>query len=228
MEPYIIYSSLTLFAMGCLAIVLSILFTSKSRALDNLPDDLSANIFNKTFTVFDPYSKQRKTIHSFLSVLSIVVGFAIVGFALVILVVFEAGFILSLFIILFGLNLIVLEDALQVYQNSKVLINAVKIGSNLGIGDIEVFHLIKKLMSALAHYYISLSIFFITLSIVLNYIWSSALWFFAQYIGFIIQISRPAGVTAWVLAVFLFALSTVIIQILASKIKSRILRALTE
>lgn len=223
MEGSIFYSSLTLFAMCCLALAISIFLRLKSRAINSLPKDLSANVFDKTFVVFNPYQEHRKIIHSFLSALPLLVGFASAGFALIVWKMLECGLLLSLFILIIGLNLIVMEDAPEVYQSSKTFIKAVQGGTSLGVGDLKVFQLIKKLMPKLSNYYLGLSILFIASSVMLPYIWSSALWFFAQFIGLILQVSAPTGIISYLVAAFLLALTLVAIQISASAVKNKLL-----
>jgi hypothetical protein len=217
-----IYSSLTLFLMGCLAIALSILFRLKFKVLKNLSDDLPPNVFDKSFVVFNPYSEQRKVFHEFLSFLPFIVGFTTVGFALALMILVEAGFVLSFCVALFGLNLIVIDDGFEVYENSNTFIRAVQKEAKLGVGDLKVLQLIKEYMPKVSNYYLVLSITFMGFSIVFPYLFPSAIWLFAQFIGLILQVSRIVGVIAWVFAVFLFALTVVFVQILASKIKSRV------
>jgi len=221
-ESYMIYSSLTLFLMGCLAIALSILFRLKFKVFKNLSDDLQPNVFDKSFVVFNPYGEQRKVFHEFLSFLPLIVGFASLGFALALMILLEAGLMLSFCVALFGLNLIVIDDGFEVYENSNTFIRAVQKEAKLGVGDLKVLQLIKEYMPKVSNYYLVLSITLMGFSIVLPYLFPSAIWLFAQFIGLILQVSRIVGAIAWVFAVFLFALTVVFVQILASKIKSRV------
>jgi len=208
--------------MGCLAIALSILFRLKFKVLKNLSDGLSPNVFDKSFVVFNPYSEQRKVFHEFLSFLPFIVGFTAVGFALALMILVEAGFALSFCVTLFGLNLIVIDDGLEVYENSRTFIRAVQKEAKLGVGDLKVLQLTKEYMSKVSNYYLVLSITLMGFSIVFPYLFPLAIWLFTQFIGLILQVSRIVGVIAWVFAVFLFALTVVFVQILASKIKSRV------
>lgn len=228
MEGSIFYSSLTLFAMCCLALAISIILRLKSRAINSLPKNLSANVFDKTFVVFNPYPEQRKIIHSFLSALPLLVGFASVVFALIAWKILESGLLLSLFVLIIGLNLVVVGDASEAYQNSKTFVKAVQGGTSLGVGDLKVFQIIKKLMPKLSNYYLGLSILFIASSVMLPYIWSSALWFFAWFIGLILQVSASTGPISYVVAVFLFALTVVVIQLFASAVKNKLLSYIME
>jgi hypothetical protein len=208
--------------MGCLAIALSILFRLKFKVLKNLSDGLSPNVFDKSFVVFNPYSEQRKVFHEFLSFLPFIVGFTAVSFALALMILVEAGFALSFCVTLFGLNLIVIDDGLEVYENSRTFIRAVQKEAKLGVGDLKVLQLTKEYMSKVSNYYLVLSITLMGFSIVFPYLFPLAIWLFTQFIGLILQVSRIVGVIAWVFAVFLFALTVVFVQILASKIKSRV------
>ena len=107
-ETYLFYSSLTLVAMGCSTLVLSILFRLKHHWMKRLPRSLSANVFDKTFNVFNPYPDQRGIIHStnFISMLPamiVVVAFTILiplAWALV-----ASGLVLSVILLITCLNL---------------------------------------------------------------------------------------------------------------------------
>jgi hypothetical protein len=228
MESYLFYSSLTLLTMGCLALALSFLFRSKSRALSGLPKNLQANVFNKTFVVFNPYPEQKRMIHEFLLFLPLIVGFSSLGLALALVLIFEAGLMLSFFVAIIGLNLIVLENAPELYQNSMTFINAVKSRSSLGLGDLRVFQIVKTFMPKLSNYYLGLSVLFIASSAGLPYIWSSALWLFAQFMALSFQASMSIGTAAWLLPVFLFAAAVALIQIFVSRIKRKLLGYVTE
>ena len=228
MEGSIFYSSLTLFAMCCLALAISIFLRLKSRAINSLPKNLSANVFDKTFVVFNPYQEHGKIIHSFLLVLPIVVFFASMGFILIVWKILEYGLLLSFFTLIIGINLIVMEGASDAYQNSNTFIKAIQGGTSLGVGDLKVFKMIKKVMPKLSNYYLGLSIFFMASAVMLPYIWSSMLWFLAWFIGLILQVSAPTGVISWQIAVFLFALIFVAIQIFASTVKNKLLSHLME
>jgi hypothetical protein len=227
-EAYLFYSSLTLLAMGCLTLVLSIFFRLKSRAMNSMPKNLSANVFNKTFIVFNPYSERTKIIHNLLSLLPILVFCACLGIVLVLFTILEYGFMLSFFVLIIGLNLMFLEHASEVYQNSETFIEAVQNGTKLGVGDLKVFQIVKSASPRISNYYLGLSVLFIALSAALPYIWSSALLFYALFVGSIFEVGLPTGIIAYQVAVFLFALIVVIFQILFRKIKGKLVSYLIE
>ncbi|MEM3760426.1 MAG: hypothetical protein QXZ02_04845 [Candidatus Bathyarchaeia archaeon] len=223
MDLSIQFASLVLFAMSCLALVLSILFRLKFRELNSLPK-MSASVFNKTFVVFNPYSEQRKIIHNYLLTLPFIVGFTAFFVSLLLFFMIAAGLALSAFIILTALNLTVLDDAFDVYGNSKLFLNAIRNGSDLGTGDLEVFLHLKLLTRKLSNYYISITILLFLLSLLLPHILYPALLAFCQFIGLIFQASSIAGAVGWQFAVFLFAFVLVFFEIFVMKVKNRIFK----
>lgn len=228
LEGRIYYSSVGLFAMGCLTLALFIVFRLKFNALKDLPKNLSANVFNKTFAVFDPYSERKKIIHRLLTWLPLVAMFATVGFALLMLVIIESGLLLTFTILFMALGLLLMEEAPEAYQYSNTFIKAVQDGASLGVGDLKLFQMTRKILPKLSNYYLCLSILFITLSVTLQYFWTAILWSFAQYIALTLQASTAAGILGYQLAILLFALTTLFIQVSASKIKGKFLRYATE
>jgi len=228
-EIYLLYSSLTLFVMGCLALVLSIFFYLKFHSLKSLPKNISANVFNKSFVVFNPFPEHRKIIHTFVLAYMPTIG-VIISFVItfVLLKVFEYGFMLSVFIVIIGLNLIAVEGAFEVYQNSKIFIKAVRSGSSFGVGDLKAFQIVKNALPTLIKYYFGLAILFVMLSIALPYVWSSMLLSFAVLAGMLIETGTSIGTMGYQIAVMLFALILVVIQILASIVKKRLLKYTVE
>ena len=209
--------------MGCLTLVLSILFRLKNHRMNSFPKNLSANVFNKTFNVFNPYPEHRRIIHNFLSVLPFMVFLACLVFILFAWKVFESGFLLSLVLLIICLNLILIEVASETYQNAKIFIKALNSRADLGVGDLKVFQVLKRALPKLSNYYLALSILFLTSATTLGYIWSSLLCFFAQVVGLILEVSALTGIIGYLVAVFLFALMVAVFQIFIWKIKSKFL-----
>jgi hypothetical protein len=185
---------------------------------------LSANIFNKTFVVFNPYSGQRKIIHNYLLALTFVVGFTAFFVSLLLFFMVATGLALSIFIILTAVNLIFLDDAFEVYGNSKLFLNTIRNGSDLGVGDLKVFSYLKLLTRKLSNYYICITVLLFLLSVLLPYILYPALLAFCQVVGLMIQVSSVAGVVSWQLTVFLFAFVLVLFEIFVLRIKGRIFK----
>jgi len=227
-EIYLFYSSLTLFAMGCLALVLFLFFRLKYHGMNSCPKNLSANIFNKTFNVLDPYPERRKIIHSFLSAVPLIVLFVCLAFVILLWKVFEYGLLSSFFILLVCLNLMLMDVMSEIYQVTKIFIKAIRSEASLGVGDIKAIQVLKRALPRLSNYYFALSILFFVFAAMLGYIWSSLLLFFSQVIGLIIEVSTTTGIIAYQVVVLMFALIVVLIQIFAWKIKNKFLRHLTE
>lgn len=210
--------------LSCLALGLSILFRSKSRNLNNLPKNLSATVFNRTFIVFDPYPQHAKVIHSFLLALPIVTLFFTIGLMLIIWEILASGLVLSVLTIIVGLNLIVIEEAPEVYVNSRTFIRAVRSGTDFASGDLKALQLVRNLAPKLSNYYFGLSMVFIAFSIALPYAWTSAPWLLMQLINLLAQSGGLNQNAVLPLTVVLFILGISILQILVLKIKNRIFR----
>ena len=223
-ESYVFYSSITLFAFGCLALGLSILFRLKSRDLKSLPKNLSATVFNRTFTVFDPYPQHTKVIHSFLLALPFVALFVTIGLTLVMWEILASGLILSVLIIIIGLNLVVIEEAPEAYMNSATFIKAVRSDTNLATGDLKALRLIRDLAPKLSNYYFGLSMVFVMSSIALSYVWTSVPEFLMQLIRLIAQTAGLNEIAVFPATVVLLVLGVSILQLLVLKIKNRIFR----
>lgn len=226
-ETYLFYSSLTLVAMGCSTLVLSILFRSKHHWMKRLPRSLSANVFDKTFNVFNPYPEQRGIIHSvnFISMLPAM----IVVFAFTVLLFFAwalvaSGLLLSVILLITCLNLMLLEVASDTYQNAKVFMKAFNNRANFGAGDLKVFETLKRVMPRLSNYYLALSILFLALAATLGYIWPSLLWSFARFAGLMLEVQALTGsAVGFQVALILIGLVVFVVQIVIWKIKSKFL-----
>ena len=220
-----LFASLIIFAMSCLALSLSIIFRSKFRTLNSLPRNLSASVFNKTFVVFNPYPKQRRTIHNYLLISVFIAGFAAGLISLLLFLMIAAGLGLSIFAIITTINLMIVDEAFEVHENAKIFLNAIRNGSELGVGDLNALSHLKILTQKLSYYYFGVAIFLLVLSMLLPYIFYPALLAFCQVIGLMIQVSSIASVASPQFAVFLFSLFFVFFEIFVMKVKGRIFKA---
>jgi hypothetical protein len=116
----------------------------------------------------------------------------------------------------------------EIYQFTKIFVKAICSETSLGVGDIKAIQLLKRTLPRLSNYYLALSILFFIFAAMLDYIWPSLLWFFSQVIGLILEISATTGFMSYQVAVFLFTLIVVLIQIFTWKSKNKFLRHLTE
>jgi len=134
------------------------------------------------------------------------------------------GFALTIFAVMVGLGLIVLDDAFDVYKNSKLFANAISRGSSIGVGDLKVFSALKVYTRRLSYYYLGVAVLLASSSLALPHILNQVLLAFSWLIGEILQASSIAGFVNWQFGVLLFSVLIVLFEILIMKIKSRIFR----
>lgn len=223
-EAYVFYSSVTLASLACASLVLVVLFRKKSRDLNGLSTELTASVFNRTYVVFDPYPRQRKVIHRFLTALPLAVGAVTGGMLLLVWETLMSGLFLSFILIIIGLNMIVLEETPEVYMNTGVFIRAIQKGAKMAPGDLRVLQLTKKAAVKLSKYYIALCMFLVVCSVVLPYAAAPVFQGFLYFLQFLLEFSHPAGFIGWLIIGILLATSYVIICFSLSKIKSRLFR----
>jgi hypothetical protein len=221
LDSYLLYASVTLVALGSIALALALFLRLRLSKLNSLSKNSEATVFNRSFVVFDPYEKTT-IFHRFLSLLPfvpLVLGF---GAAALFLVIIDSGLLLTVLVLIMALGLIVVEELPEVYAESKILIKAIQGGSSLGVGDVKLLQLTKKLLPRLSFYYVGLSAFLFVLAVVLPTVWSSALWYFALSIGLFLQTSKAAGPTSWMIGIVLYALALTAFVFLVTMAKSRI------
>ena len=150
-----------LLIMSAVSIALSILFHLKSRAVKKLPRNLKASIFYRTFNVFDPFPDKKRIFHSYLFflVFSPLVAFSwtFILVFIVILRAFQAGLITAFVLFAICLNLMMISEASEIYQNASRFLKAVKSGTNLGRGDLAILRITKKTLGKLGAYYLILA-----------------------------------------------------------------------
>jgi hypothetical protein len=134
------------------------------------------------------------------------------------------GLALSIFTVFTAINLIVVDDAFEVYENAKLFLNAIRNGSKLGAGDLKALSYLRVFTQKLSKYYLCVTIFLFTLSLTLPYIFYPALLAFCQAIELMIHAGSIASVANWQFAVFLFSLIFVFFEIFITKIKGKIFK----
>jgi len=219
--PFLV-SFLILFIMSCLSIIFSLSFRLKSRAIKKLPNDLSVNVFDKTFNVFNPYPDRRKIIHSFITILPL---FAVVGsliFPFITMKIIEMKLVLGLIIFIICFGLMMIEETIEIYRNADTFLKAVKNGINLGKGDLAALFLVKETLPKLTVYYLLLAIMFFASSITLPYIVPAALFTFAQLVRVTFPVSVFFAPLAPYFAALLLSIVIVIAQLAAKKVKREI------
>jgi hypothetical protein len=220
-EGPVFYSSLTLMAMGCLTLAFSIVFRLRFRRLDNLPRNLNAVVFDRTFNVFNPYPVQIKVAQRFLTALPLIAGVGAILLSFIVWSIAASGLIISVFIIIIGLNLIMIEEAPEIYTNSNVFAKAVEKNAKFAGGDLKVLQLIKKLSLKLARYYLGLTVLFLALSVTLQYIWNDLPSLLTRIVHGIEQSSGSNGMIVVEVIAVVLALNLTLLQYVAFKIKNR-------
>ena len=213
--------SLTLLATGSLALALSLLFRLKSCAVNDLPKNLSANIFTRTFNIFNPYPDRRKMIHRFLAALPVVIFLVCAGFAFLFIKILQSGILLTVIVLIVCLNLIVMEEASDVYSNASLFVKAIQDDDDMGEGDLRIFEIIKNALPKISNYYLLLAIMFLLSAMILPYVMPSTIRVFAHFLGLIVEGGALTGFLAPLTAVLLFSISTVIAQITVRKVRAR-------
>jgi hypothetical protein len=221
MDSYLVYASSALVIMGSIALALSVFFHLRFKKLVRVSENSAATVFNKTFNVFDPY-EQKTVFHRFLALLPFVPLIGGFGVAILLFVIINSGLLLTLLVVMFALTLIMVEESPEAYAQSKILLTAIRDGSSLGVGDVRLLQVTRKLLPKLRVYYLGLSIFLLALAAVLPYVWSSFLWYFAMFIGSMLQLSATLGPTSWMLGIVLYAAVITVFIMLVTMAKSRL------
>jgi hypothetical protein len=138
--------------------------------------------------------------------------------------ILASGLILSVLIMIIGLNLIVIEEAPEVYMNSATFIKAVRSGADLATGDLKALRLVRDLAAKLSNYYFGLSTVFVMSSIVLPYVWTSVPGFFMQLVRLVAQTAGLSEIAVFPATVVLLVVGVSILQLLVLRIKNRIFR----
>lgn len=223
MDTSLLVSFFVLLLMSFLSLVISLVFLLKLRVIRKLPKNLTVNVFNKTFNVFDPYTSRRKIIHSLVVLFPF---FAIFGaFILTFFLmtkVFEMALILGLTILIICLNLMMIDEAFEAYKNANTFIRAVKNKTGLGKGDLTVLFLVKETLPKLSVYYLLLAVIFVTSSVTLPYVMPAVMLTITQLIGVMIEFTVSVGLHAVFFAPLSIIITTLIVQIVAKKFKSKI------
>lgn len=222
-ETYIWYSCAAMTAFGIASAILSLEFHAKMKSLGGLPRDLEAQVFDKEFAVYDPYSPSRRVAHRFLTLLPFVTMFTAFGTALFLLAAIQNGFLLTLGLVIVALATMNVEEAEEAYQNSKILVKALKAGDKMGLGDLRLLAMTKQILPRIIRYFSGLTALFGVMIVVLLYFLSPLFWVFSEYIAFVLRISGTAGAFGYTIACFIVALTFFFLQFLASLAKRRIL-----
>jgi hypothetical protein len=208
--------------MGCVALVLSVFFRLRNRAIGIIPKNLSPTVFDKTFSIFDPHPERRKSIHSFLSVLMMLIMYTYFLLLPLAGIFFEHRLVLTAAILIVCVNLLLLDDASEAHQNSRDFIKAVQTEADFGVGDLTVIQHLRRTLTRLSHYYLGLSILFLILCVTFGYILPSACWLLSYFIAILCEVSTVFGFAGLIVSGFLFVATIILVRILLEKTKRKI------
>ena len=213
-----------LLAMSAASFVLSVLFYAKLRAARRLPKDLRASIFSRTFNVFDPFPEKRRTFHSYLffTIFSPLMAFSWTFFIVfvVILRVFQAGFIAAFVLFIFCLSLMMTSEAFEVYSNTSKLLKSVRSGIRLGKGDMAVLYFAKKALIKLSKYYLVLACVFTTFFFTAPLVSPMFMIAFASFVEAITASTTTGFFLSPLLAVFLLSVVVAAVYVVARRLRA--------
>jgi hypothetical protein len=161
MDISLLATSIVLMIMGGAALFFAFLLRARARALRTLPKDLSAQVFDKTFNVFDPGMEHRRVINSHTG---LIIFIAVYGSWLALIYIvfrtFEVGGVLGSIAFLVCAALLMVDETQEISRNARIFAKAVKNGVGLGKGDMQVLHVIKKTLPRLSAYHLTLAVVF--------------------------------------------------------------------
>ena len=221
LDSYLLYASVALVIMGVVAVVLALVFRLRFKRLVAVSGNLVVSVYNKTFVVFDPYGQTGTIFHRFLSLLPFVPMILGFGMAVLFLVIIDSGLLLTSLVVIMGLSLIVVEESVEAYADSKLLVKAIEGGSQLAVGDVRLLSSMKRLLPRLTRYYLGVAVLLLVSAVVLPFVWMQFLWYFAVVFGGLIQAASTGFVNLF-LVVGLYAAAVTVVLFLVTLAKNRL------
>jgi hypothetical protein len=170
-EASLLASSMVLVAMGCAALVFSLLLVRRSRALGKVSKNLRVGVFDKTFNVFDPTMAGRRILSSHTG---LVVFLAIYGswFAVTagVVATFAVGGVLGAVTFLVCAVLLMIDETQELNKYAGVFAKAIRSGTGMGVGDLQALFVVRKALPKLSRYHLALAIVFFACSVAVPYV----------------------------------------------------------
>lgn len=164
-------SSFVLIAMGCAALIFSWTLDRKSRALGRISKNLSVGVFNKTFNVFDVNTEHRRIINSHTG---LIVFLAIYGFWFVVTIgvitTFAVGGLMASVIFVVCAGLLMVDETQELNKNASNFVKAIRTGTGLGVGDLHVLFVMRKMLPKLRLYHLVLAVAFFASAFAVPYL----------------------------------------------------------
>jgi hypothetical protein len=227
-DPSFFAASVVLVTMSCISLLISLNFRRKSRAIDDFPKNMNARIFKKTFNVFNPYPEKRTVIHEHLELLLLFAIFgSFVGIGFVFMAIFEFGFLLAFFTLIVCLGFLLIDETLEVQQNTNKILNALKKGIKFGKGDLEVLNFLGRTLPRLSYYHLMIAIIFFAASLTMPYVVNVVVSVFSG----LAMLIFAASATLWFFPPFvilctalMFGATIFTVQFVSNRVKMRIFR----
>jgi len=140
-----------------------------------LPKDLSVQVFDRTFNVFDPHIKQRRMISSHTGFVCFIAIYGVwVGLSFVVFKTFEVGGVLGSIAFLICAALLMIDETQELIKNAGIFAKAVNNRVELGKGDMEVLYVMRKTLPRLSAYRLILAVVFFVSAFTVPYLVDAA------------------------------------------------------
>lgn len=219
-DTSLLSGAVVLLTMGFTSLTLAVMLRLQLRRLDKVRKKLIANVFDQTFSVFNPYPPKRTILHSYFASYGVLAVFASLLFTtFMFTVVAGSGVLLGILAFFFCASLMMFSDTSEVGKNAKALVHAAQTGGNLGEGDVVMFHAIRFVIPKLKKYYVLLATALIASGLTLPLLASAIAFIFHFFV--VTEVSAFTHSMTLTL-LFLFAAMPPIVSVCAKRLKNRL------
>jgi hypothetical protein len=216
-----------LLVMSVISLGFSAFFYLKSRRVrKEIPRDLTASIFSRTFNVFNPFPEHRRIYHSYLFFILFSPLIAFLWTFILVFIVFmkvlEAGLLLGLVTFLLSLGLLMLSEATEIYSTASTLVKAAKTKRLFGQGDIKILSIVRRSLGRMSAYYLLLSIAFIGLFFTLPMVFPLIMLVFSHFVGATVGLTIGSSFVALFATILLYTLVVITIFFVGGKAKAAV------
>jgi hypothetical protein len=220
-------TSLVLLIMAGASFFFAFLLHAKSRALRTLSYNISVQVFDKTFNVFDPNIKQRHIIDSHTGLIAFIAVYGVyVGLMFVVFKTAEIGGLLGAIAFVVCAFLLMLDETQELNKNAGIFTKAVNNHVGFGKGDLEVLYVMRKTLPRLSAYHLALGGLLFASALTVPFLVDSMLWASAGTANVLFSV---IGATFKISPMYSMALMALVIgsalvttQFAANKIRKRI------
>ena len=220
-------TSLVLLIMAGASFFFAFLLHAKSRALRTLPYNLSVQVFDKTFNVFDPYIKQRRIMDSHTGLIAFIAVYGVyIGLMFIVFKTAEIGGLLGAIAFVICAFLLMIDETQELNKNAGIFTKAVSNHVGFGKGDLEVLYVMRKTLPRLSAYHLTLGSLFFASALTAPFLVDAALWTSAGtanvLFGVVAATYKISLVYSMALMALVIGLALVTTQFAANKIRKRI------